>query len=150
MTPIPFNRARLAGHEIDYMLEAVANMHISGDGPFTIKCQALLEEMLQVKKAFLTTSCTHALEMAALLLDLSPDDEVIVPSFTFVSTVNAFVLRGARPVFIDIRPDTLNLDETQLERLITPRTKAVVPVHYAGVGCEMDTILEIAEQRGIK
>ena len=116
---------------------------------FTKKCHAWLEETFGVQKALLTTSCTHALEMAAILLDIQPGDEVIVPSFTFVSTVNAFVLRGARPVFADIRPDTLNLDEQQLERLITPRTRAVVPVHYAGVGCEMDTILEIAARRGI-
>jgi dTDP-4-amino-4,6-dideoxygalactose transaminase len=109
-----------------------------------MRCHALLEEQLGAHKALLTTSCTHALEMAALLLDIQPGDEVIIPDFTFVSTVNAFVLRGARPVFADIRPDTLNLDESQLERLITPRTRAVVPVHYAGVGCEMDAILEIA------
>jgi dTDP-4-amino-4,6-dideoxygalactose transaminase len=144
MTAIPFNRARLAGKEIEYMLKAVSNMQICGDGEFTKKCHALLEEALSVRKVLLTTSCTHALEMAALLLDLSPGDEVIVPSFTFVSTVNAFVLRGARPVFIDIRPDTLNLDESRLEGLITGRTRAIVPVHYAGVGCEMDRILEIA------
>src|SRR5690606_5228778 len=109
-----------------------------------MRCHTLLEEQLGAHKALLTTSCTHALEMAALLLDIQPGDEVIIPDFTFVSTVNAFVLRGARPVFADIRPDTLNLDESQLERLITPRTRAVVPVHYAGVGCEMDAILEIA------
>src|SRR5205814_2175356 len=106
------------------------------------------EQELGVAKAFLTTSCTHALELAAFLLDVQPGDEVIVPSFTFVSTVNAFVLRGARPVFIDIRPDTLNLDEAQLERRITPRTRAIVPVHYAGVGCEMDAIMEVANRHG--
>lgn len=143
---IPFNRPAMVGNELAYMRQAVENMHISGDGPFTKRCQAYLENELGVQKALLTTSCTHALEMAALLLDLQPGDEVIVPSFTFVSTVNAFVLRGARPVFGDIRADTLNLDETHLERLITQRTKAIVPVHYAGVGCEMDRILEIAAQ----
>jgi dTDP-4-amino-4,6-dideoxygalactose transaminase len=146
---IPFNRACLAGNEQPYMAEAIANGHIGGDGPFTRKCHALLEQELGVPKVLLTTSCTHALEMIALLLDIQAGDEVIVPSFTFVSTVNAFVLRGARPVFIDIRPDTLNLDETQLERLITPRTKAIVAVHYAGVGCEMDAIRDIAARHGV-
>jgi dTDP-4-amino-4,6-dideoxygalactose transaminase len=149
MNLIPFNRARLVGNEIEYMLAAVANMHISGDGPFTSKCQKLLEEALDVPKVFLTTSCTHALEMASLLLDVASGDEVIVPSFTFVSTVNAFVLRGARPVFVDIRPDTLNLNEQLLEPLITHRTRAVVPVHYAGVGCEMDVIADIARKCAI-
>jgi dTDP-4-amino-4,6-dideoxygalactose transaminase len=124
-------------------------MELSGDGSFTHKCHALLEQILGIPKALLTTSCTHALEMAALLLDIKPGDEVIIPSFTFVSTVNAFVLRGAYPVFIDIRPDTLNLDETKLEQLIAPRTKAIVPVHYAGIGCEMEAILEIAGRHGI-
>ena len=146
---IPFNRAALTGAEIDYIRLAIEHGHISGDGPFSKKCQLLLEQVLGVHKVLLTTSCTHALEMAAMLLDLKPDDEVIVPSFTFVSTVNAFVLHGARPVFCDIRPDTLNLDESQLERLITPRTRVIVPVHYAGVGCEMDAILDIANRRGI-
>src|SRR5215831_4873980 len=124
-------------------------MHISGDGKFTRRCHQFLEETVGVPKALLTTSCTHALEMAALLLNLVPGDEVIVPSFTFVSTVNAFVLRGARPVFIDIRPDTLNLDERLLERHITPRTRAIFVVHYAGVGCEMDAIEAIAKRHGI-
>ena len=146
---IPFNRASLLGKEIEYVTQAIANGHISGDGPFTKRCNALLEQALGVPRVQLTTSCTHALEMAALLLDIQPGDEVIVPSFTFVTTVNAFVLRGARPVFIDIRPDTLNLDENQLERLITARTRAIVPVHYAGVGCEMDTICDIAARHGI-
>jgi dTDP-4-amino-4,6-dideoxygalactose transaminase len=123
--------------------------NIGHDGPFTRKCEAFLEDELGVCRAFLTTSCTHALEMSALLLDLQPGDEVIVPSFTFVSTGNAFVLRGAKPVFIDIRPDTLNLDATMLERLITPRTRAIIPVHYAGVGCDMDAILEIAARKGL-
>jgi len=149
MTRIPFNRAVVIGKEFDYIRQAVANGHISGDGPFTKKCQNLLEKTLGVPKVLLTTSCTHALEVAALLLGIQPGDEVIVPSFTFVSTVNAFVLRRAKPVFIDIRPDTLNTDEMQLEKLITPRTKAIIPVHYAGVGCDMDAICEIASQHGI-
>lgn len=146
---IPFNKAALAGNEFRYIATAIEKGHISGDGEFTKKCHAFLEKELGITKAFLTTSCTHALEMAALLLDIQPGDEVIVPSFTFVSTINSFVLRGARPVFIDVRPDTLNLDETQLEPLISPRTRAILPVHYAGVGCEMDTILRIAARRGI-
>jgi len=147
---IPFNKPGLAGNEMDYVADAIRRGHISGDGAYTIKCSALLEKNLNVPKVLLTTSCTHALEMAALLLDLQPGDEVIFPSFTFVSTVNAFVLRGVRPVFADIRPDTLNLDESRLERLITPRTRAVVVVHYAGVGCEMDAILELAERHGLQ
>jgi len=147
--PIPFNRAGLAGNEFRYISQALETGHISGDGRFTIKCHELLENELGVAKAFLTTSCTHALEMAALLLDLQPGDEVIVPSFTFVSTANAFALRGARPVFCDIRPDTLNLDERKIAKLIAPRTKAIVPVHYAGVGCEMDSILALGERHGI-
>lgn len=149
MYPIPFNRPAFMGNEQVYMAQAVANGQISGDGLFTQKCHAFLEKELGVAKALLTTSCTHALEMAALLLNIQPGDEVIVPSFTFVSTINAFVLRGARPVFVDIRQDTLNLDETHLERLITPRTKVIVVVHYAGVGCEMDAILQIAERHGV-
>jgi dTDP-4-amino-4,6-dideoxygalactose transaminase len=149
VTFIPFNRAGLAGNEFDYMQQAIDGMHISGDGSFTKKCQGLLQEALGVPKVLLTTSCTHALEMAALLLDISPGDEVIVPSFTFVSTANAFVLRGARPVFIDIRPDTLNLDESKLEAQITPRTTAIVVVHYAGVGCEMDDICAIASRHHV-
>lgn len=146
---IPFNKPYVSGLEYDYMAQAAKNGHLSGDGKFTKQCHALLEESLGVKKAFLTTSCTHALEMSALLLDLQPGDEVIVPSFTFVSTINAFCLRGAKPVFVDIRPDTLNLDERLLESAITERTKAIVPVHYAGVGCEMDTIMEVANRHGI-
>jgi dTDP-4-amino-4,6-dideoxygalactose transaminase len=146
---IPFNRPCLAGRELEYMAQAVANGHISGDGPFSRKCHAWLEADLGVRKALLTTSCTHALELAAFLLELEPGDEVIVPSFTFVSSVNAFVIRGARPVFADIRSDTLNLDERQLESLITPRTRAVVVVHYAGVGCEMTAILDIARRHGL-
>lgn len=146
---IPFNKAGLAGNEFRYISAAIEQGHISGDGEFTRRCQGFLEKELGIAQALLTTSCTHALEMTALLLDIQPGDEVIVPSFTFVTTVNAFVLRGARPVFVDIRPDTLNLDETQLERLISPRTRAIVPVHYAGVGCEMDSILGIAARHGI-
>jgi len=148
LSRIPFNRAVLTGSELDYVRAAIDGGHISGDGPFTKRCQQMLEQALGVRRALLATSCTHALEMAALLLDLDPGDEVIVPAFTFVSTVNAFVLRGARPVFCDVRPDTLNLDESQLERLVTDRTKAVVPVHYAGVGCAMDVIAEVARRRG--
>lgn len=147
--PIDFNKPTLIGCEFAYIQQAIENRHISGDGYFTKQCHTLLENTLGVPKVLLTTSCTHALEMAALLLDIQPGDEFIVPSFTFVSTVNAFVLRGARPVFIDIRPDTLNFDEQQLERLITPRTKAILVVHYAGVACEMDKILEIARRYAI-
>ena len=146
---IPFSKPALVGNEIEYISQAVRGGHASGDGPFTKKCHSLLEEALGIPKTLLTTSCTHALEMAALLLDIQPGDEVIVPSFTFVTTVNAFVLRGARPVFIDIRPDTLNMDERSLEDLITPRTKAIIPVHYAGVGCEMNTICEIADRHNV-
>ena len=146
---IPFNRPFFSGNEFEYIQKAITSWHLSGDGTFTKKVHALLENELGVRKALLTTSCTHALEMAALLLDIKPGDEVIVPSFTFVSSVNAFVLRGARPVFIDIRPDTLNLDETQLERLITPRTRAILVVHYAGVACEMDPILQLAKKHDI-
>lgn len=149
MSYTPFNRPCQTGKEFIYMQEAIENMHISGDGMFTKKCHELLEQNLKIPKALLTTSCTHALEMAALLLDIKPGDEVIVPSFTFVSTINAFVLRGARPVFVDIRSDTLNMDEGLLEQHITPNTRAIVPVHYAGVGCEMDPIMEIAERYDI-
>lgn len=146
---IPFNKPSHVGREKEYLIEAVQLGHISGDGTFTRRVHSLLEESLGVPRVLLTTSCTHALEIAALLLDIQPGDEVIVPSFTFVSTPNAFVLRGAHPVFADIRPDTLNIDETQLEGLITPRTKAIVPVHYAGVGCEMDAIMAVANRHGI-
>lgn len=146
---IPFNRPGLAGDELRYVADAITRGHSSGDGSYTARCHALLREFLGARKVLLTTSCTHGLEMAALLLEIQPGDEVIVPAFTFVSTVNAFVLRGATPVFCDVRPDTLNLDEQQLEALITPRARAIVPVHYAGIGCEMDTILEIAGRHGI-
>lgn len=143
---IDFNKPVMTGNELDYIRKAFENSHISGDGFFSKATQKLLEEQLGVPKVLLTTSCTHALEMAALLLDIKPDDEVIVPSFTFVSTVNAFVLRGARPVFIDIRPDTLNLDEKLLPEKITPKSRAIVPVHYAGVGCQMDAIIAFAKK----
>jgi dTDP-4-amino-4,6-dideoxygalactose transaminase len=146
---IPFNRPYATGDEDALVREVLANRHMSGDGPFTHRCQALLESALGAKRALLTTSCTDALEMAALLLAIEPGDEVIVPDFTFVSTVNAFVLRGARPRFADIRPDTLNLDERALEPLVGTRTKAIVPVHYAGVACEMDAILALAAARDI-
>lgn len=146
---IPFNRPSLVGTEFDYIKRAIDLGRISGDGVFTRRCEALLEDALGVEKVLLTPSCTDALEMAALLLDVQPGDEVIVPSFTFPSTANAFVLRGARPVFADIRSDTLNLDESRLEALVTPRTRAVVPVHYAGVGCEMHEIMALAERHGL-
>ena len=147
---IPFNKPCLNGKELLYVAEAIIKGHASGDGTFTKKCHAFLEGEFDVRRALLTTSCTHALEMAALLLDIQPGDEVIVPSFTFVSSVNAFVLRGATPVFADIRPDTLNMDDAQLEHLITPRTKAIVVVHYAGVSCEMEAILQIAGKHGVE
>lgn len=147
---IPFNRPAFTGNEERYIAEAIANGHISGDGSFTKRCHSFLESQLEVPKVLLTTSCTDALEMAALLLDIKDGDEVIVPSFTFVSSVNAFVLRGACPVFADIRPDTLNIDETKLESLVTSRTKAIVVVHYAGVSCEMEAILEVAAKHDLK
>jgi len=146
---IPFNRSSLEGRELEYIFQTITIGQIAGDQTFSKKCHRLLEETLGVPRALVTTSCTHALEMSALLLDIKPGDEVITPDFTFVSTINAFVLRGAKPVFCDIRKDTLNLDEAVLEGLITPRTKAIIPVHYAGVGCEMDAILTIAAKHGI-
>ena len=146
---IPFNKPGLTGNELRYVADAITRGHTSGDGAFTRRCQELLEATLACPRALLTTSCTHALEMVAMLLNLRAGDEVIVPAFTFVSTVNAFVLRGAKPVFIDIRPDTLNIDENQLEGLITPHTRAVIPVHYAGVGCEMDRILSICARHDV-
>lgn len=145
---IPFNRASLLGHELDFVRQAVDNGHIAGDGPFTKRCEQLLEEDLGAARVLLTTSCTHALELAALLLDVGPGDEVVVPSFTFVSGANAFALRGATVVFADVRPDTLNLDEAQLPGLVNERTRAIVPTHYAGVGCELDEILAVAERVG--
>ena len=143
---IDFNKPQLIGKEFDYISDAIDRSHISGDGFYTRQCQTLLENELTARKVILTTSCTHALEMSAILSNIEPEDEVIIPAFTFVSTVNAFVLRGAKPVFVDIRADTLNLDEKLLEDKITQRTKAIVPVHYAGVGCEMDSILTTARK----
>lgn len=146
---IHFNRPPYVGNEIAYIQQAVENNRISGDGQFTRKCNEWIEQKTGTQKALLTTSCTHALELAAILSGIKPGDEVILPSYTFVSTANAFVMRGAKLVFVDIRPDTMNIDETLIEAAITPRTKAVVPVHYAGVGCEMDTILELAKEYGL-
>lgn len=143
---IPFNKPPVSSDEEKYVLESIKSSKISGDGAFTKKCTQWFEENLKCKKALLTTSCTHALEMAAILLDIKEGDEVIMPSYTFVSTANAFVLRGAKIVFIDIRPDTMNMDETKIEQAITSKTKVIVPVHYAGVGCEMDTIMHIADK----
>ena len=143
---IPFNRPYMVGKELAYIQQAVENMHLSGDGPFTHKCHAWLEERIGCQHALLTHSGTAALEMTALLADIQPGDEIIMPSFTFVSTANAFVLRGGVPVFVDIRPDTLCIDETKIEAAITPKTKAIVVVHYAGVSCEMDTICSLARQ----
>ena len=146
---IPFNKPGLGGQELNYIADAIRRGHSSGDGDYTRRCHEFLGKALGGARVLLTTSCTHALELAALLLDLHPGDEVIVPSFTFVSTANAFALHGARPVFVDIRPDTLNLDERLLESKITARTRAIAPVHYAGVGCEMDAILDIAGRHGL-
>jgi dTDP-4-amino-4,6-dideoxygalactose transaminase len=146
---VPFNRPRPAGRELDFIKRAIERGKIGGNGEFTLECELLLERQLGIKKALLTTSCTAALEMAALLLDTQPGDEVIVPSFTFPSTANAFVLRGAKPVFADIRPDTLNIDESKIERHITGLTKAIVVMHYAGVGCEMEVIVDLARNRSI-
>ena len=146
---IPFNMPPYVGTENNYIKKAIENHKICGDGEFTKKCSAWIEEKTGTKKGLLTTSCTHALEMAALLLDIKPGDEVIMPSFTFVSTADAFVLRGAKAVFVDIRPDTMNINEELIEDAITDRTKAIVPVHYAGVACEMDRIMEIAAKHGL-
>lgn len=145
MKNIPFNKPYMTGRELWYIAQAHTNGHLAGDGMFTKKCHAWLEARTGTHKALLTHSCTAALDMAAMLADIQPGDEVIMPSYTFVSTANAFVLRGGIPVFVDIRPDTLNIDETLIEAAITPRTKAIVPVHYAGVACEMDTIMSIAQ-----
>ena len=147
---IPFNIPPYVGKEKDYISEAIASGKICGDGNFTKKCNQWLEERTGAQKALLTTSCTHATEMAALLCDIRPGDEVIMPSYTFVSTADAFVMRGGVPVFVDIRPDTLNIDEELIEEAITERTKAIVPVHYAGVSCEMDRIMEIARKHHLK
>lgn len=143
---IQFNRPYINGKEFYYINKAITNGQLSGDGPFTEKCNEWLKQNKCCKKALLTHSCTAALEMAAILIDIKPGDEVIMPSYTFVSTANAFVLRGGVPVFVDIRPDTLNIDENKIEEAITEKTKAIVPVHYAGVGCEMDKIMEIAQK----
>ena len=146
---IPFNKPFIVGKEIDYIVEAVTKGNIGGDGHFTQACSRLLEQRFGIRKVLLTPSCTAALEMIAMLLDLKPDDEVILPSFTFVSTANAFVRLGARPVFVDVRADTLNLDERLVEAAITERTRAIIAVHYAGVACDMDALGEIAARRGI-
>ena len=146
---IPFNKPYMTGKELWYISQAHAAGHLAGDGGFTQKCHAWLETKTGARKALLTHSCTAALELAAILADLQPGDEVIMPSYTFVSTANAFVLRGAVPVFVDIRPDTLNIDETRIEAAVTNKTRAIVPVHYAGVGCEMDTIMDIAQRHNL-
>lgn len=146
---IPFNKPPYTGKEQQYVIAAMQSSNMSGDGPFSKKCQAWFEQRLGAPKTLLTPSCTAALEMAAILIDIQPGDEVIMPSYTFVSTANAFALRGAKMVFVDIRPDTMNIDETKIEAAITNKTKAIVPVHYAGVGCEMDTIMAIAERHGL-
>jgi len=146
---IPFNQSSLLGRELEHISRTMTIGQIAGDQTFSRKCQGLLEQVLGVKRALVTTSCTHALEMCALLLEIQPGDEVFVPSFTFVSAANAFALRGARLVFADIRLDTLSLDESRLGPLISPRTRAIVAMHYAGIGCEMDTILTIAGRHGI-
>lgn len=146
---INFNVPPFTGKEIEYIKEAVDNRKLCGDGPFTKKCSEWIEQKTGCAKTLLTTSCTHATELAALLLDIKPGDEVILPSYTFVSTADAFVLRGAQAVFVDIRPDTMNIDETLIEDAVTERTRAIVPVHYAGVSCEMDTILDIAKRKGL-
>jgi dTDP-4-amino-4,6-dideoxygalactose transaminase len=149
MMKIQFNKPHMSGKELLYIAEANANNMLAGDGPFTKRCHAWLEERTGCSKALLTHSCTAALEMAAILADIQPGDEVIMPSYTFVSTANAFVLRGGIPVFVDIRPDTLNIDEKLIEAAITARTKAIVPVHYAGVACEMDVIMDIAKRHNL-
>lgn len=146
---IPFNKPYMTGKELWYIAQAHAKGHLAGDGSFTKQCTAWLEQRTQSAKVLLTHSCTAALEMAAMLADIGPGDEVIMPSYTFVSTANAFVLRGAVPVFVDIRADTLNIDETKIESAITPRTKVIVPVHYAGVGCDMDVIMDIAHRHNL-
>ena len=146
---IIFNRPPFTGNEEKYLLQSMKSLKISGDGEFTRRCHRWFEERLGCEKALLTTSCTHALEMTAILIDIQPGDEVIMPSYTFVSTANAYALRGAKIVFVDIRPDTMNIDETLIEAAITEKTKAIVPVHYAGVACEMDTIMDIAKRHDL-
>ncbi|HIR27685.1 MAG TPA: dTDP-4-amino-4,6-dideoxygalactose transaminase [Candidatus Choladousia intestinigallinarum] len=147
---IDFNRAPFVGKELEYMKQAIDNAKLCGDGPFTKKCSALMREAFKVNHVLLTTSCTHALEMAAFLCDLQPGDEVIMPAYTFVSTADAFVLQGAKIVFVDVNPKTMNIDETKIEAAITDRTRVIVPVHYAGVACEMDTIMELAAKYNLK
>ncbi|MBO5166250.1 MAG: dTDP-4-amino-4,6-dideoxygalactose transaminase [Lachnospiraceae bacterium] len=146
---INFNVPPCTGKELEYIAKAVKNQKICGDGEFTKKCDAWIEEKTGTKKSLLTTSCTHALELAALLADIKPGDEVIMPAYTFVSTADAFVLRGAVPVFVDIRPDTMNIDEKLIEAAVTEKTKCIAPVHYAGVSCEMDTIMDIAKRHNL-
>lgn len=146
---IPFNVPPFTGKEMDYIRQAVENQKICGDGPYTKKCSSWIEQKTGAVKCLLTTSCTHATELAALLADVKEGDEVIMPAYTFVSTADAFVLRGAKPVFVDIRPDTMNIDETLIEDAVTPHTRAIVPVHYAGVACEMDTIMDIARRHNL-
>ena len=148
-TSIPFNKPYVAGKELYYIAQSISFGNISADGRFTKACNELLCERFNLGSSLMVTSCTSALEMAAILCDVEPGDEVILPSYTFVSTANAFVRAGVKPVFVDVRPDTLNMDETRIENAITSRTKAIVPVHYAGVACEMDTITEIADRHGI-
>ena len=147
---IPFNIPAVVGTEEKYLADAIASKKLCGDNKYTKLCNCLIEDMYKAQKALLTPSCTHALELAAILCDIEPGDEVIMPSFTFVSTANAFVLRGAKIVFVDIRPDTQNIDEKLIEAAITDKTKVIVPVHYAGVSCEMDEILEIAKRHNLK
>ncbi len=149
MGKIPFNKPSFTGSELKYINDSVSNQHISGDGLYTQKCSALMEQKFNAKKILLTTSCTHALELASILIDLKEGDEIIVPSYTFVSTVNAFMLRGAKPVFVDIRLDTKNIDENLIEEKITSRTKAIFPVHYAGISCDMDKINDIAKRNNL-
>ncbi|MEO1922945.1 MAG: dTDP-4-amino-4,6-dideoxygalactose transaminase [Nautiliaceae bacterium] len=149
MYKIPFNKPCYTGNEYKYVLQAMKSSHISGNGPFGKKCEKWFEEKLNCKRALLTPSCTHALEMTAMLIDIKPGDEVIMPSFTFVSTANAFVLRGAKIIFVDIRPDTMNIDENLIEQAITEKTKAIVVVHYAGVSCNMDKIMDIAKKHNL-
>lgn len=149
MTPIPFNRPFMTGRELEYISEAHANGHLSANGPFTKRCETWLENSTGSRRALLVHSGTAALEMAAILADIKPGDEVIMPSFTFVSTANAFVLRGATPVFVDVRPDTFNIDEKKIEAAVTKKTRAIVPIHYGGVSCEMDAILEVARRHGL-
>jgi len=146
---VPFNKVYISGNELQYIEESITNSHVSGDGPFTLRCHAWLKAYFGSPKSLITTSCTHALEISAMLLDIKPGDEVVIPAYTFVSTVNAFVRQGAKPVFVDIRPDTLNIDERKLEEKITQRTRALIAVHYAGVGCEMNEIQRIARKYDI-